>query len=188
MPQSTPVSHYHASKPEDESEGLNLVMDRAKSPVEYKPYPTGSHSQPIGLLSTTTADANFAKIAPLLNPQIKMGLSGHHHANNTSGKPDLLMTASTPIKLEHDLQDGRQQYMVHSVMAPSPRMQLHRAEKDSNNPLPLTSPRGNPEGARFEIVGKHPEELASVPPGSYSGKYGYPSAMQVSSRRLLLYL
>ena len=169
------MSQYHPAKPEEESEGLNLVMNRAKSPVEYKPYPSGSHSsQPIGLLSTTTADANFAKIAPLLNPQIKMGLSSHHLGNNA--KPDVLMTASTPVKLEHH-EDGRQQYAVHSVMAPSPRMQMHRAEKDGNNGFPLASPRGNPESARFEMAGKHPEELAAS--GSYSGKYGgYP--MQVS--------
>ncbi|ODM91783.1 Protein capicua [Orchesella cincta] len=99
--------HYQGSS----NEGLNLTVERIKSPVEYVPYTTQSSNSSVSSLPVNTpAEAKFAQIAPLLSQGMlhrqhnqSLEHQGLSHSQSVVVDDRLLMTAPSSFhrKEEH---------------------------------------------------------------------------------------
>jgi len=179
----------------NEHEGLNLVVERAKSPGEYASYPqslnnvcrTSSNSMPT---PSTPAEATFAKIAPLLSQGML-----HHQSHppgmivthsQSIGGDRLLMTApgihhqkeEQSHEVLHRIPVGSH-HQSSSVIAGSERSSL--IETREHRELRGMSRSGSVEISRNDVMSKSTtvNEDGTVPVATYAPKYGFQTVVQV---------
>ena len=190
---------YHHSlhqQVQSESEGLNLVLERPKSPVsismtqntvQYVYTTNGSSTVP---LTTTPAEANFAQIAPLLNQSIRHQPQQHvqqasrqivlneklvvsHSQSQEKEMQSLKLSGGPTVQHHHHIQGGG------SISLGTVNQQQHRErerERDSNslNNSRHSSRSNSIEGARFEGVVKPENPTNQQPIGaSFPQSYNF---------------